>query len=103
MIDTCLKDQIKPPKFEELGQFFRVTLYPRSTTPIPSIHWHIPIIDYLLQHDTITAKTAQEVWKISRRAASNRLKSMCDHGILAEMSTGPRDPYKTFILTKHRS
>jgi predicted HTH transcriptional regulator len=103
MIDACLQNHIKPPKFEELGQFFRVTLYPRSTLPSPSVHWHILIMEYLGRHESITAKIAQELWEISRRTATNRLKSMCEQGILVEISTGPRDPYKTFILAKHRN
>lgn len=103
MIDACQQDRIKTPKFEELGQFFRVTLYPRSTPPPPSAHWHLPLMEYLEHYESISAKTAQELWQISRRAASSRLKSMCEQGILVEMSTGPRDPYKKFILAKYRN
>lgn len=101
MIDACRQDQIKLPKFEELGQFFRVTLYPRSTPPIPSIHWHLPIVEYLRKNEHISAKIAQGLWKISRRTASNRLKDMCEQGILVELSTGSRDPYKVFVLSEH--
>jgi Fic family protein len=101
MIDVCRQDKIRLPKFEELGQFFRVTLYPRTTSPIPSVHWHIPIIEYLRESEQISAKTAQQLWKISRRSATNRLKEMCEHGILVELSTGPRDPYKVFVLSEH--
>jgi predicted HTH transcriptional regulator len=101
MISACRQHNIIPPKFEELGQFFRVTLYPKSASVPPSIHWHAPIIKHLEKEGTISAKVAQELWKISRRAASTRLKEMVDQGFLTEMSTGPRDPHKVFILATH--
>lgn len=98
MINACRQHNVAPPKFEELGQFFRVTLYPKSTSASPSIHWHAPIIEYIQKKGNISAKVAQELWKISRRAASTRLKEMVNQGFLTEMSTGPRDPHKVFIL-----
>gem|GEM_PF-2999704 len=35
--------------------------------------------------------------------ATNRLKKMCLEGLLVELSTGPFDPYKTFILAEPRN
>jgi predicted HTH transcriptional regulator len=75
--------------------------YPKSESVSPTIHWHIPIIEHLRKEKNISAKAAQELWKISRRAATNRLKEMCAQGLLVEMSTGPRDPRKVFILAEH--
>lgn len=69
-----------------------------------SAQWHTPIMEYLEQHENITAKVAQGLWNVSRRAASSRLKSMCERGLLVEMSTGPKDPYKVFVSSiKHRN
>ena len=101
MINTCRQNNIAPPKFEELGQFFRVTLYPKSTAILASVHWHAPVIKYLVKEGSLSAKTAQELWKVSRRAATTRLKEMVEQGFLVEMSTGPRDPHKVFILAEH--
>jgi DNA-binding HxlR family transcriptional regulator len=84
-----------------LGQFFRVTLYPKSAAVLPSIHWHAPVIKHLVKEGSISGKTAQELWKVSRRAITTRLKEMIDQGFLVEMSTGPRDPHKVFILSEH--
>ncbi len=98
MIHVCQQNNIMPPKFEELGQFFRVTLYPKSV-PLPATSWHVPIIEYIQKEGSISAKVAQQIWQISRRSATNRLQEMCAQGLLVEMSTAPRDPYKTFILT----
>jgi len=45
---------------------------------------------------------AERLWKLTRRTATSRLKKMCQAGILVELSTGPFDPYKTFILAEPR-
>jgi ATP-dependent DNA helicase RecG len=101
MIHACRQLDIAPPKFEELGQFFRVTLFPRSKSITPAPHWYATVIKHLKKEGNISAKTAQELWKVSRRAATSRLKGMCDEGMIVEMSTGPRDPHKVFILSEH--
>lgn len=100
MIEACRSNNSEAPKFEELGQFFKVTLFPRSLSIIPSIHWQTPIIEHIQKEGKISAKIAQEIWKISRRATTTRLKEMCNQGLLVEMATGPRDPHKVFILAK---
>jgi len=101
--NICLQQNIVAPKFEELDHFFRVTLFPRTATIVPSELWHVPIIKYLEQHGKISAMEAEKIWKLSRRTATNRLKAMCHEGVLVELSTGPFDPYKTFILAEPRN
>ncbi len=98
--DLCQQQNINAPKFEELDHFFRVTLYPRTAKIVLSQSWHIPIVEYIQQHGKISAMEAEKLWKLTRRTATNRLKKMCQEGLLVELSTGPFDPYKTFILTE---
>lgn len=102
MLDTCHQQRISLPKFEELDHFFRVTLYPKSTKNIPSVSWHEPIFRYLQKQTKINAKTAQEIWEVTRRTTTTRLKEMCLEGLLMEISTNPKDPQKVFVLPKHR-
>ncbi len=102
MLDTCRHQQIPMPKFEELDHFFRVTLYPKLTKSIPSASWQEPIFQYLQKHEKINAKIAQEIWKVTRRTTTTRLKEMCQEGLLAEISTSFKDPQKVFVLPKHR-
>lgn len=101
MLDACRHQNIPLPKFEELDHFFRVTLYPKSTKNIPSAPWQEPIFKYLQKHDKINAKAAQEIWKVTRRTTTTRLKSMCQEGMLVEISTSSKDPQKVFVLSKH--
>lgn len=102
IMDVCRQQHIQDPKFEELDHFFRVTLYPRTAKAIPSHSWHVPIILFLQKHGKISATEAEKIWKTTRRTATTRLKKMCQEGILVELSTGPFDPYKTFVLAKPR-
>ena len=60
--------------------------------------WQKPIIEYLKINKEMLPKKAQEIWKVTSRTTSSRLKKMCLQGILVEISTGPFDPQKKFIL-----
>ena len=101
MLEACEQQHIPLPKFEELDNFFRITLYPQSTKSIPSASWQAPIFLYLQKHNNINAKAAQEIWQVTRRTTTTRLKEMCQQGLLVEISTSPKDPQKVFVLSKH--
>lgn len=101
MLAACEQQNISLPKFEELDNFFRITLYPQTTRSIPSASWQEPVFLYLKKHGKINAKAAQEIWQVTRRTTTTRLKEMCQEGLLAEISTSPKDPHKVFVLSKH--
>lgn len=98
MAAICLKQGIAAPKIEEIGNFFRVTLYHGASTHAGTEDWHFPIVSYLKKNKKLSAKKAQELWDVTARTTSSRLKKMCNAGILVEISTGPFDPKKTFSL-----
>lgn len=98
MISICQQQGIPLPKFEELGNFFRTTLYHSTSGHILVEKWHKPIVEYLKLNKEIFPKKAQELWQVSSRTSSFRLKKMCDAGILVEISTSRFDPHKRFSL-----
>lgn len=98
MISICQQQGIPLPKFEELGNFFRTTLYHSTSGHILIEKWHKPIVEYLKLNKEIFPKKAQELWQVSSRTSSFRLKKMCDAGILVEISTSRFDPHKRFSL-----
>lgn len=100
MLEACEQQNIPLPMFEELDNFFRVTLYPKSAKSSPTASWQKPIFDYLRKHDSISAKIAQEIWQVTRRTTTTRLKEMCNQGLLIGISTNPKDPQKIFVLAK---
>ncbi|MBA2654426.1 MAG: putative DNA binding domain-containing protein [Gammaproteobacteria bacterium] len=100
MIEVCQQQGITEPKFEELDNYFRVTLYHDAHLVPTKVIWQKVIINYLKQHQIVTTKDASRVWKVTERTASSRLKKMLDEGLIIEVGTGPFDPKKKFVLTK---
>ena len=98
MLETCEEQHIPLPKFEELDNFFRVTLYPKSTKSIRPASWQKPIFDYLEKHGKINAKTAQEIWQVTRRTTTTRLKEMCHRGIACRHIDKPKRPSKSICF-----
>lgn len=100
IFETCLQRRLPPPKFQELDLFFRVTFYPMTVPSKPQLPWHAPLFSYIRQHDKISVTEAAKLWKVSSRTATARLKMLCQEGLLMELSKGPFDPHKVFILPK---
>ncbi|HSW72098.1 MAG TPA: helix-turn-helix domain-containing protein [Chlamydiales bacterium] len=98
MRNVCLQNGGFPPKFEELDLFFRVTLYPTAMQSKSQQFWLKSLVSYIQQHTRISVLEAAKLWNVSSRTATSRLKSLCLKELLIELSTGPFDPYKVFIL-----
>jgi predicted HTH transcriptional regulator len=101
--ESCIQHGATPPKFEELDLFFRVTLYPKLAQATHQHPWYVPIFEHIQQHGKISALEADKIWKVTRKTAANRLKQLCKEGLLIEISKGPFDPYKVFVLAKPRN
>ena len=99
MHQICLQHGGSPPKFEELDLFFRVTLYPQTVEPSQQ-SWYQPIFEHIQKYGKISALEADKIWKVTRKTANQRLKQLCKEGLLVEISKGPFDPYKVFILAE---
>jgi predicted HTH transcriptional regulator len=98
MISQCQKLGISIPKFEELGHFFRVTLFNHRKATLVLSGWRKDLIECLAKQKEITPKTAASFWKISDRGARTRLKKMVEEGLISEISTHAFDPQKKFVL-----
>lgn len=66
----------------------------------PKQPWQESLVSYLRQHNRISVIEATKLWNVSDRTASIRLKSLCKEELLVELSKGPFDPLKVFILPK---
>ncbi len=100
MMDVCRTHGMKEPQFEELDQYFRVTLYHDAHLTSINVVWQQDIVEYLGQRESVTTKDASIFWKVTERTASSRLKRMLDDGLIFEIGTGPYDPKKKFVLVK---
>ncbi len=97
MIEICQEQGMSEPLFEEVDNYFKVTLFHGNQSPQISEKWEEVLVTYLGQNNKITAKQAQKIWDVTARTTSTRLKKMKEKGLIVEMSTGPYDSYKTFI------
>jgi len=65
-----------------ISDFFKVTLYHKTSKKMVVKDWHEPIIGYLKKHKKISPKKAQALWNVTPRTTSTRLKNMYNRGIL---------------------
>ena len=100
MIRLCHELNIQQPLFEDLGTFFRVTLFPRTELPTKKEEWKQPILTHTKKHRKISAKEAQQIWDVTARTTSTRLKELVSKGYLTEVATSRFDPLKIFVLAK---
>lgn len=102
IMDVCRESGIVTPTFEEFDHHFRVTFYckPSSESNLTKESWKQNIIEHLQQIEYLTTKDAAIFWKVTEKTSSSRLKKMCGEGLIVEISTGPYDPKKKFMLVK---
>jgi ATP-dependent DNA helicase RecG len=100
ILAACRERGIRPPRFEEIGASFRVTLYSERASAPKRPDWLDPLLKHLSAHKEITTKNASLLWKISDRTARTRLRNLVEMEILMEIGTSPKDPKKKYILKK---
>ena len=98
MLDASQEAGLQPPRFEEIGTNFRVTLFGGHLPSITHPQWRLALIDCLNEKGRISTHDASQLWSISDRTARDRLRKLVNEGTLVEVGTGPRDPRKVFIL-----
>lgn len=103
IIAACAERGLQPPKFEELGNQFRVTLYSTQITTITLEPWQKEVLSYLKKKKKISTKEAAEYWGVTSRTALSRLRELVDHGIIAKVGTSSRDPRGGYVLVGEKS
>lgn len=91
------------PKFEELGTFFRATIYNTSYDNKKEKQKKMDddqkiIIDYLQQNKSITTDKATRLIGKTKRTVRLKLKKLVDTNILIEIKKNDTDPLKHYIL-----
>lgn len=98
MIEVCKSQGVLEPRFEEVDNYFKVTIFHSTELKQGAEPWESLLIEYLSINKNMTAKQAQKIWKVTSRTTTTRLKKMIQKGLIIEVSTGPYDPYKTFKI-----
>jgi len=101
IIDSCNARGLKEPKFEEIGNQFRVTLYATQAHKIILETWQKEFIAYLKGKGEISTKEAAQFWGIAPRNARLKLKQLVDKGAIRKIGTALRDPRGRYILTQN--
>lgn len=100
MITESKRLGLKQPKFEEVGYFFRCTLFSEKVSELKLEIWEETLIRYLHENSRIEAKGLPEFWNVSKRTARTRIKKMIEDGKVIEFASSPFDPTKWYALPK---
>jgi len=87
-----------PPLFEEINNYFRVTLYSSDNSIINLKLWEQQLIEKLTQENQLSTSEIAKIWEVSTRTARARLKKMTTNGLIKRIATSPKDPYAVFKL-----
>ncbi|SPE43084.1 Putative transcriptional regulator (fragment) [Candidatus Sulfopaludibacter sp. SbA3] len=98
MTSACVEAGLAPPRFEEAGMHFRVTIFTAKVKQP-----HADEVDQRILaifRDGAPRSTAAVAKKVglSQRATLTRLKALASRGLLVEIGTGPHDPKRQYVL-----
>ncbi|HEX4068673.1 MAG TPA: DeoR family transcriptional regulator [Candidatus Babeliales bacterium] len=103
-IEITNPEELQEPKFEELNNQFRVTLYGRKIRYGKKISrivlevWQKELINYLRKKEKISTKEAAHLWKVTVRTARTRLIKLIDAGFIKKTGSSLKDPFGYYIL-----
>jgi predicted HTH transcriptional regulator len=104
IFEHCSVLGYKKPKVEELGHFFRISIYNEKSL-IETITfkklWMKIVFEYIRKKGFISVKQAAKIWKVTERTARLRLIEMIKEEMVMEVGTSIYDPKKKYILTKN--
>lgn len=98
IMKECEQHGLQEPKFEELNNQFRVTLYGKKKSKVVLESWQKELIAYLKKKEKISTKQAAQLWKVTVRTARTRLIKLIDAGIIKKTGTSLKDPYGSYVL-----
>ncbi|MCE5293503.1 MAG: putative DNA binding domain-containing protein [Chlamydiales bacterium] len=94
----CNRQGLKTPLVEDLDNQFRLVLFSTVIKKPLLRAWEEDIIKYLQEQKVISPKAAAKLWKISDRAARDRLKTMLEEGVIYRIATSEKDPKTVYVL-----
>jgi ATP-dependent DNA helicase RecG len=98
IMKECAQRGLEKPKFEELNNQFRVTLYGKKKNKIILESWQKELVNYLRKKEKISTSQAALLWKVTVRTARTRLIKLIDAGIIKKTGTSLKDPQSNYIL-----
>jgi len=101
MSAACRASGLSEPQFEEVGWHFRVTLFKQRRQPQPPADAvDQAILRALESRDGLSTQQVATAIHRSARATRTRLAGLVRRGLVVDIGSGPRDPRRTYHLTK---
>ena len=88
--EACRKNALPEPKFEETGNFFKVTIFRTRMTLSPDLEG---VYDLIKQGAPLGSKEIAEKLNIHQNTALKRLKQLEEKGLIHKQGSGPRVRY----------
>lgn len=99
IVEKTVSAGLPLPKFEDMDNQFRVTLYGLKQEAVELLDWQEKLVKYLRKHNRITTLKAANLWKTTSRTARSRLADLIDLGLIIRIATSEKDPNAYFVLT----
>lgn len=84
------------PKFEEIENFFKVTLYSREIPVLTDKPWARQLQELLVHNQKVSTKEMADAWGVALRTARERLNFLVKTGYLKRNAKSKTDPTSTF-------
>ena len=96
MVSACSENGLAPPRLEEIGTRFRLTLFIEATgRPALDDTDQAILAELADEKGRSTSDTAKAIG-LSTRATRTRLARLVDRGLVLEVGTSPQDPKRLY-------
>jgi predicted HTH transcriptional regulator len=100
MTAACVESGLEPPRFEEIGLHFRVTIGTVRVKRPSTDKMDQSILSLLAKSGALSTAAVAEYAGLSQRATLTRLKALTARGLLVEIGSGPHDPKRQYALAE---
>jgi ATP-dependent DNA helicase RecG len=97
MISACHEAGLPPPKLEEIGTRFRVTIYSEATDTPRVDKTDQAILRALTKADGLSTQELAADIDLTPRATRSRLLKLVANGLVREIGSGPNDPKRRYF------
>jgi predicted HTH transcriptional regulator len=98
MTGACLEAGLEPPRLEEIGTHFRVTISAVRVRKSRTDGTDQKVLDALAGPEGLSTMAISKQIGLSERATRTRLQSLVERGLIVEIGAGPHDPRRRYAL-----
>ena len=88
--EACRKNALPMPKFEEIGNFFKVTIYRSKLSLTPELD---AVLELIKEGEPLGSREIADRMNIHQNTALKRLKSLEEKGLIFKQGSGPNVRY----------